>query len=284
MQSTQNPFDFDGLQRQYLLLRPERPDGSLIIGLHGATQRGSIMAHVARFHDLPEAAHFTLLYPDAWEGIWRDGRADDDEIDDIGFIEALLEMAISDLAIDPQRIFLVGASNGGFLSQRLICDLPGFFQAVATVIATMGLNVFQRSYIDEIPSLYLIAGSGDPIIPFAGGSAPGSLMANENAPILSFDDLVDHWKTVGSYLDCRQTRFSVAAIGAETLTIKREICHANQRPGRQLQAITVEGGGHQWYGRAVSAGTVSQFGATTTEFQVSADIIAFFNSLGVCRT
>ncbi len=270
IQYSRQQFTFDGRQRRYLLHRPDAPDGRLLIGLHGATQRGSIMARSSGFADLPQAAGMTLVFPDAVDGIWRDGRDEDDDVDDVGFIEALIEQLLTTYPLRDDAIFLVGASNGGFLSQRLICELEGRFRAVATLIATMGLRVFQHTFVDTIPSLYLIAGTADPIIPFAGGTTPNSLMASANAAILGFDDLVQHWKQVGGFHDCSRQRHT----DTDGIQIVQALCKASN--GQLLCATVVEGGGHQWYGRKVSDDTIRQFGATTRQFKVSEDILEFF--------
>ncbi len=261
---------FDGRQRRYIIHTPESPDGRLLIGLHGATQRGSIMARTSGFADLPQASGMTLVFPDAVDGLWRDGRDEDDDVDDVGFIEALIDQLLGSQPLHENAIFLVGISNGGFLSQRLICELEGRFRAVATLIATMGLRIFQQAYIDAIPSLYLIAGTADPIIPFTGGTTPNSLMASAEASILGFDDLVQHWKQVGRFHACSQQHRT----DTSGLEIIQENCHADS--GQLLRATVVEGGGHQWYGRTVSDDTIRQFGATTRRFKVSEDILAFF--------
>jgi polyhydroxybutyrate depolymerase len=274
MQQQRQQFSFDGRVRNYLLFTPEHADGRLLIGLHGATQRGSLMARSSGFAERPEAAGMTLVFPDAVDGIWRDGRAEDDDVDDVGFIDALIEQLLDSLPLHADKVFLVGASNGGCLSQRLLCELEGRFRAVATVIATMGLKTFQQAYIDSIPSLYLIAGTQDPIIPFEGGTTPNSLMASADAPIVGFDDLVTHWKQLGGFGHCTQAQRSASGSTEDELVIRQEKCRSDD--GRLLRATVVEGGGHQWYGREVTAQTVRQFGATTTDFNVSRDILEFF--------
>ena len=274
MQQQRHQFTFDGRSRSYLLFTPEHLDGRLLIGLHGATQRGSIMARTSGFAERPEATGMTLVFPDAVDGIWRDGRDEDDDVDDVGFIDALIEHLLDRHALHADKVFLVGASNGGFLSQRLLCELEGRFRAVATVIATMGLKTFQQAYVTAVPSLYLIAGTHDPIIPFEGGTTPNSLMASADAPILGFADLVTHWKQLGGFTHCAQTPIVADHSAEETLLIRQENCRSDD--GRLLRASMVEGGGHQWYGREVSLGTIRRFGATTTGFSVTRDILAFF--------
>ena len=280
MQSTREELAFQGATRRFLKFAPEHPDGSLLIGLHGATQRGSIMARTTGFAELPQAAGMTLVFPDAADGLWRDGRDEDDDIDDVGFIDQLITHLLARDGLDPSRVFLVGMSNGGFLSQRLVCELEGRFRAVATVIATMGLRLFQQAWIDEVPSLFLVAGSGDPIIPFHGGATPNSLMASADAPILGFNDLVAHWKSQGGFSRCSEEHDTVPALGGGLLEIHNEYCAAED--GRLLRATVVEDGGHQWYGREVAAETVRRFGATTTAFKLSEEILAFFR--GALRT
>jgi polyhydroxybutyrate depolymerase len=224
----------------------------------------------------------TLVFPDAVDGLWRDGRGADDEVDDVGFIDTLLDHFTTHRNIDPGKIFLVGASNGGFLSQRLICELEGRFRAAATVIATMGLRIFQQAYPDKVPSLYLIAGTADPIIPYEGGATPNSLMHSADAPILGFDDLVAHWRDIGGFVRCRRTAGrTVTALDGQRLTIQAEDCRADD--GRRLRAVTVEGGGHQWYGREVGEETIRRFGPTTTQFRLSAEILDFFIAAETAR-
>ena len=280
MQSTRESFSFQGAPRRFLKFTPERPDGSLLIGLHGATQRGSIMARTTGFAELPRAAGMTLVFPDAADGLWRDGRGEDGDIDDVGFIDQLITHLLAHDGLDPSRVFLIGMSNGGFLSQRLVCKLEGRFRAVATVIATMGPRVFQQAWIDDVPSLFLVAGSGDPIIPFDGGATPNSLMASADAPILGFNDLVAHWKSQGGFSRCGEERDTVPALGGGSLEIHSEYCIAED--GRLLRTTVVEGGGHQWYGREVADETVRHFGATTVAFKLSEEILAFFR--GTLRT
>jgi len=278
METRREIFSHDGRDRGLLVMRPEVTDGSLLIGLHGATQRGSIMARTTGFGELPGTRRMVLLFPDAVDGIWRDGRGTDDDVDDVGFVEALLDHFIATQEIDPRQVFLVGASNGGFLSQRLACELEGRFRAVATVIATMGLRVFQQCYPAEAPSLYLVAGTADPIIPYEGGATPNSLMHSADAPILGFDDLVAHWQGIGGFNRCRSASRTVAALGGDTLTIHEMDCRGDN--DHRLRAVTVDGGGHQWYGREVGNETIRRFGATTTQFRLSEEILEFF---ATCR-
>ncbi|MDP3273847.1 MAG: hypothetical protein Q8Q09_01540 [Deltaproteobacteria bacterium] len=111
------------------------------------------------------AEPFALLFPD---GIlsrstpipdarhWEDGRTpspgqlqDAESRDDVGFIAHLIAQASTRADVDPERIYLVGWSNGGMMTQRVLCalDEPGReplrrIAAVSVGIAAMPANLY----------------------------------------------------------------------------------------------------------------------------------------------
>ena len=62
-------------------------------------------------------------------------------MDDVGFINALLDEIASEYCIDPKRVFATGMSNGGFMSHRLGCELATRFAAIAPVAGVLGIPV-----------------------------------------------------------------------------------------------------------------------------------------------
>ncbi len=53
--------------------------------------------------------------------------------DDVGFIVRVLEDLIENFRLDSERIYLTGMSNGAMMAQRLACEMPERFAAVALV-------------------------------------------------------------------------------------------------------------------------------------------------------
>ena len=51
------------------------------------------------------------------------GKAEEKKVDDVGFINALIEELEANYAIDPRRIYVTGMSNGAMMSYRLACEL-----------------------------------------------------------------------------------------------------------------------------------------------------------------
>jgi len=53
--------------------------------------------------------------------------------DDIAYLTGLVAEAISTLKVDPKRVYMLGHSNGGAMTQILACDYAELFAAVASV-------------------------------------------------------------------------------------------------------------------------------------------------------
>lgn len=89
------------------------------------------------------------------------------DIDDVGFISALVDWAIQKRNGNPKRIYIYGYSNGGTMVQRMIIERPNMFAAAAAAVANLPETEV------PIPShgtpLFLISGTNDTINPYMGG-------------------------------------------------------------------------------------------------------------------
>ncbi len=82
-----------------------------------------------------------MVYPDGIELNWNDGRMDEEandrahreNINDVGFISALIDSMIKDYNINPKRVYVTGISNGAIMSYRLACELSHKITAIAPV-------------------------------------------------------------------------------------------------------------------------------------------------------
>jgi polyhydroxybutyrate depolymerase len=55
------------------------------------------------------------------------------KVDDVGYLTALLKTVKSDFAINPKKVFIIGHSNGGFMANRLACEIGAEFRAYASL-------------------------------------------------------------------------------------------------------------------------------------------------------
>lgn len=58
--------------------------------------------------------------------------------DDVGFFVALLQWLEGGLAIDPARVYMVGFSNGGGMTQRFAAERPDLLRAAASICMAPG--------------------------------------------------------------------------------------------------------------------------------------------------
>lgn len=169
----------DGRTRTYVIHIPAGYDASkaypLVLLFHGGGPAGSgaLIMRGTRFDKEASAEGFIVVAPDGVEQSWHDARettfAAEEGVDDVEFVRELTEHLAATLPIDEKRIYATGASNGGFMSHRLGCELPGVFAAIAPVIASMPLQGVQSC--DPSPTSFLgIQGTADPGIPIQGGA------------------------------------------------------------------------------------------------------------------
>ncbi len=110
--------------------------------LHGYTSSGA--AQAAYFGLPPEAdrAGFLLATPNGtrdffgnrfWNGtdaccdFFRSG------VDDVAYLDAVIDEIAGQYPVDPARVFLVGHSNGAFMAHRYACDRSARVAAIVTL-------------------------------------------------------------------------------------------------------------------------------------------------------
>jgi len=143
----------DGYNRTYLLNLPpgyyeDTARYALVIGLHGTGGSAAQFDNDYGFTDLAKEAHFAIVYP---EGVHSDGilgirtwnagtccdYAMEHDIDDVKFISNLIDELLASYAIDPQRVYVTGMSNGAMLTYRLVCELSDKIAAATVVSGTL---------------------------------------------------------------------------------------------------------------------------------------------------
>jgi polyhydroxybutyrate depolymerase len=151
-QQTTESWDFDGLNREYIQYVPSVYDGSeavpLVIVLHGL---GDVMSNMAQvgFHQVSDTANFIVITPQALvdplssSTAWNSGAGAfgftlNADVDDVGFLNAIIDSVSDQYNIDASRIFATGFSMGGFMTNRLACELNDRVASIASVAGTVG--------------------------------------------------------------------------------------------------------------------------------------------------
>ncbi len=175
----------DGRTRTYHVYVPADldPAGSpLLVALHGGTGWGLQYERSSGFDDMAAREGFIVVYPDGVGGgasetdnrTWNAGiccgAAARKDVDDVAFVDQLIDVIEDSHAIDPTRVFAAGHSNGGFMAYRLACELSDRIVAVGLQAGGLGVNTCAPS---QPVSLLHIHGTADTNVPIAGGRGSG---------------------------------------------------------------------------------------------------------------
>ncbi len=133
-QTLEQGIEVGSLRRTYRVYRPQSAsDGApLWLVLHGSGGTGADMQamHDGAFDRLAEREGIVLAYPDGIGEHWNDCRPRADysanlqNVDDVGFLRALVHVLHAELQIDLERVTAIGISNGGQMVFRLAFEAP----------------------------------------------------------------------------------------------------------------------------------------------------------------
>lgn len=244
---------FQGETRNYYLHVPKGLDGEvpLVVMMHGGGPRGARKGrNVGRFTNLNAVADregFVAVYPSSLNGNWNDGRELDaqyvtEDVDDVGFIDAVIDDVTTQLAgqvtIDSERIVASGVSNGGFMTQRLLCERSERYAAGVTFIATMPVSL--ECVPSEPVAVRFVLGTEDPLVPFEGGP----VAAGDRGAAVSSDEAFAFWSDANG---CTGTPVVTDLPDDEddgtTVSVESAVdCAA------RVSRVVLEGGGHTWPG------------------------------------
>ncbi len=262
----------DGSPRTYLLHLPTNYDGStelpLIIAMHGGFGSGPQLETQSKLSEKADNADFIVVYPEGVQSLlnirtWNAGGccgyAMNNDIDDVGFISDLIDSLVFDLAIDTNRVYATGMSNGAFMSYRLACEIPEKIAAIAPVAGTMNVELCDPSRAVPIIQFHSFEDSN---VPYLGGVGDGP-SNHYNPPI---DSVQNAWATMNNCIIINDTLHA----GSDYTHIRWIDCDCMYE---QQFYITTDGG-HSWPG-----GMTTVLGDPVSEFINANDLMWDFFQL-----
>ncbi len=233
----------NGVERTYTVEGNGRTTPALLV-LHGGGGSGNRIKRYGKF--TLHRQGWTVIYPDALDKFWNDGRTGKNgaplrQTDDLGFLRALINRLAGQGQIDPNRVYAVGASNGGAMTQRLVCQAPGLLAGAVVNIMTFPVG------LDCPPGpptpMTFVWGTADPLVPYQGGAI--QTRRKHRGRVRSADDTLQFYASRNSCADAQETLLpdSVPSDNARVRKITMQGCTA------PLEVFIMEGGGHVWPGR-----------------------------------
>ncbi len=89
-------------------------------------------------------------------------------VDDVAYLNAVVDDMEAHYNVDRKRVFFVGHSNGGFMSHRMACDAAS---RIAAIVSLAGAQWFDLSHCkpSEAVSVLEVHGDADTEVPYDGG-------------------------------------------------------------------------------------------------------------------
>lgn len=237
----------DGVERSYLIHLPDsaatREPRPLIIELHGYASSAEDLEARTGLGAKGAARGAVVVTPDGLgsPARWNFDRRPDGP-DDYGFIDALVTDLEARYCIDPDRVFVVGSSNGAAFAGFLACTEPYRFAAVAMVIATAPTTGCPDAHR---PSVLTIRGTADAHVPFAG--TPELVAEEAERAGCDAEPRTEHPAS-----DVDRTRYTGC------------------RAGREVVLDAVNGGTHRW--------PVPAPGSADGSYDATDEVLSFFES------
>jgi len=248
----------DGLQmlrvgeatRTYVVRKPETllPSSRvpLVLVLHGGGGNAANAEKMTGFTEKARRERFIVVYPEGsgrfrrglftWNAGHCCGYAMENKVNDVAFINLLIDDLSKRYPIDDKRIYVTGMSNGAMMTHRLGVALSHRIAAIAPVVGTL----FGDERIPTQPvAALMINGVLDDNVPFAGGQGEGRGK--------------DAWDGTPTKPALDQAAFWAKANGCDPSPIKNDNAtqtyYRNQCPnGRAVELIALKDNGHAWPG------------------------------------
>jgi polyhydroxybutyrate depolymerase len=170
-------LDQHGTERVYSVRLPDNYDDTqrypVMIALHGYGGSAIEFQTGTMLDDLVFDAGWISVFPEGINAAWyyldeQEMLADGQYQNDIEFMALLLDDLATKYAIDPDRVMVVGFSNGGLMALRMGCDLSERLAGVIAIAANYAFELAQHCLDAEPIAEMLIWGSADEVFPFNG--------------------------------------------------------------------------------------------------------------------
>ncbi|HEX3541288.1 MAG TPA: PHB depolymerase family esterase [Acidimicrobiales bacterium] len=258
-------LSFAGQTRNYRVyvpttLDPRRP-APLVLVMGGVGDTADSMTNATGFDHEAETGNFVVAYAEGINQNWAAGfccsGTRSNTVDDVGYLNHLLDRLEADHKIDAARVYAVGVSAGAMMAYRLGCQDADRIAGVGSVAGAMLLDACQPA---RPVSVIEIHGTADPLVPYNGGAVSPPGVATQ--PVPATTGLVQHWAGLDTCPDPATTQTQ-----PPVTTTTWSGCAL----GTGVRLVTIDGGGHTWY--------ATGFGAVNGSIDATHAIWSFLGSL-----
>jgi polyhydroxybutyrate depolymerase len=177
-QTLNKSIKVDGKTRSFIIYIPATYDPGIpapvVFSFHGYTEDANTQLLYRNFRPVADTAGFLIVCPQGIEDDlhnthWNVGMGHS-TVDDVHFIDVLIDSLESQYNIDNTRLYSAGFSNGGFFSFKLGCELSHRMAAVASVGGTFVIPQDTLCHPQHPMPVMYIHGTTDGVIPYNGNT------------------------------------------------------------------------------------------------------------------
>jgi polyhydroxybutyrate depolymerase len=194
--SKEKYLDFEGMERRYRVHLPKGYDKNkkypLVLAFHGIFENPRLFEMVTGLSRKADEEGFVVVYPQGtkgrilspytWNADFCCGYAVENNVNDVGFTNSLIDELLADYSIDSTKIYLVGFSNGGMFVHKAASQLADRIAAAAVVSSAVGGMAEEEeefTFIERMDKplpILIIHGKEDRTVPFEGGESSYQVM------------------------------------------------------------------------------------------------------------
>ncbi|KAA3648677.1 MAG: hydrolase [Chloroflexi bacterium] len=264
----------DNTDRKYRIYVPstyQEEPLPLVLVFHMLTASGKTTEWLTGFNEIAEREGFIVVYPEGYKNSWAEGSnlyaADQDQINDVGYISALIDKLMGEYVIDANQIYATGFSSGGLMVQRLGCELSDRISAIASVGATLSTNSFESCNPQQPLPVLMIHGTEDHGVPWQGDSN-----------YLSVPDTIEFWSKHNGCGDILE-KTQLPDIKEDGTTVKID-AYTGCLENSSVNLYTIYEGGHTWPGGNQAVQLWGLNGRISQDLNASQTVWAFFQQQG----
>jgi polyhydroxybutyrate depolymerase len=222
---------------------PKRP-ASVVLALHGASMFDKLMEGMTGLNKTADENNFIVVYPNGtgfiqtWNAGLFPGTLTKNPVDDVKYLNKVLDDVISVVNVDQKRVYATGLSNGGMMCYRLASEMSDRIAAIAPVAGTMALEKYEPKR--PVPVLHF-HGTKDPLVPYNGPEKQ-----KDGKAFLKFRSVDDTILACVKANGCSEMAIeSEPAVKDEKLKV---ICKEYPKGKAAVILYIIEEGGHVWPG------------------------------------
>ena len=245
--------------RHVLLALPEGAHPGkhpLIILLHGHGGTASQLLGLQRsaaplsvWRDIADREGWVVAAPRGLDGSdnmpgWNDCRKDaasNPTADDVALIGAIIDREVAQDNVDPDRVFVMGMSNGAMMTFRAAQELGNRLAGFATVSGSMA--AVSECAAPKTPlSALIISGTADPIVPYGGGDV--RILGMPRGSVIPVEQTVKNWRIFDGLAAQPTSVATLPHLDRSDPTSVTRTVWGKDPTGLQVEFLRIDGGGH----------------------------------------